>query len=150
MSETQTHPAAATRPLSATATAAAVPRRKSEAPPRPVNISLPVARAEWALLADTEPEALLKGLMLECRELVRGTANVLSTPDCEHLHDESFRFLQGAAETAVKLADSIARLRQGPVSEERCQRIVVERIDRGVARPPQHRGEGVPGLAKNE
>ncbi len=149
MSETQTHPAARMRPLSSAAEAA-VPRRKPEAPPRPVNISLPVARAEWAILAETEPEALLKGLLLECRELVRGTANVLSTPESAHLHDESFRFLQGAAETAVKLANSIARLRQGPVSEERCQRIVVERIDRGVARPQQHRGEGAPGPAKNE
>lgn len=112
----------------------------------PANLDLATVRAELALLADTEPEALLKGLMLECRELARGTANIICDPQFDVLRDDYFRTLKGAAEISAQLGDVIARLRQGPAVEERRQRIIVERVER----KPVAAGEGVPALAQNE
>ena len=113
-------------------------------------------RAERALLAETEPEDLIKGMMLECREVVRGTAAVISDPAWYAVHDDYFHRLRGAAEIGTKLADSIVRLRSGANAEERLQRIVVERIERAPARAREverralPQGEGVGLHAKNE
>jgi hypothetical protein len=119
--------------------------------PAPVNVNFDTVKAEWALLANVEPELLLKGMLLECRELVRGTANLLCDPELYDMHENQFRFMQGAAQTSVAIADSIARLRQPPAGEERRQRLVIERIDRGFARLPPGYGEGgATHLPKNE
>lgn len=126
------------------------PAAKVSAPAKP-NIDLDVFRAETALLAQTDPEILLKGLMLECRELVRGTANVISNPEFYRLHDDYFHTLKGAAEMSARLAEAIVKLRQGGGVEERCQRIIVERIERaGLSALPLPEGGGGRGILKNE
>lgn len=117
--------------------------------PPPVNVDLDVVRAEFQLLAETAPEVLIKGLMLECRELVRGTANVICDPKYLKLQDDYFHMLKGTVELSAQLAEAIARLRQGGAVEERCQRIIVERIERGPALAAPG-GEGGIGLLKNE
>lgn len=121
-----------------------VPAERSEpanAPP-PVNIDPDAVRAEFLFLAGTEPETLLKGLMLECRELVRGTANVICNPQYDSLHGDYFHMLKGTVELSARLGEAIARLRQDGAVEERCQRIIVERIERVPALPAPG-GEGV-------
>ena len=123
---------------------AAVPAMPAEAPQ--ADIDLDVFRAEMAFLAGTEPEAFLKGLMLECRELVRGSAAIISNPQFSHYHDDHFRVFQGAAQICSQLTDAIVKLRQGPEAEERRQRIIVERVERRTAQP----GEGAARLPENE
>lgn len=115
--------------------------------PPPANIDPDVVRAEFLFLAETEPETLLKGLMLECREIARGTANVICSPQYPELHDDYFATLKGAVELCAQLAEAVARLRPGGTIEERCQRIVVERIERSLPAP---RGEGGARLPENE
>lgn len=122
------------------------------------NIGVAAARAEWALLAEAEPEIFLKGMMFECRELVRGTADVLADPCHNDLHEEYFRFLRESGQLCARLAKSIVKLRQSEALDERRQRIVVEHIDRGFVRlhpreprvPPAPVGEGDVVPAKNE
>lgn len=125
----------------------AVPAKVPAKIPPPANIDPEIVRAEFLFLAGTEPETLLKGLMLECRELVRGSANVICNSQYPELHDNYFGMLKGAVALSAQLAEAVARLRQGGAVEERCQRIVVERIERSL---PPPRGEGGAGLLKNE
>ncbi len=110
-------------------------------PPQPRRAIDPdVVRAELMLLSETEPEMLLRGLLLECREMVRGTAAIVADPAYYGCHDDYFHRLRGAAEVGTKLADSIVRLRGGTQLDERRQRIVVERVERVSS--PTAPGEG--------
>lgn len=127
----------------------AVPAKIPAKVPPPANIDPDVVRSEFLFLAGTEPETLLKGLMLECRELVRGSANVICNPQYPELHDDYFGMLKGAVALSAQLAEAVAKLRQGGAVEERCQRIIVERIERVPALPAPG-GEGGTRLLKNE
>lgn len=146
MPDTTEEPSPDARPAEPQAAEQSACRPSPDTPP-PVNVNLDVVRAELQLLAQTDPESLLKGFLLECRELVRGTANVICNPDYASFHDDYFRTLKGAGELSVQLAEAIARLRPGGRVEERFQRIVVERVERSLSAPG---GEGGAGLPKNE
>ena len=88
--------------------------------------------------AAADTEALLNGLIEECRFLLREVAfnSARLTPDA----DDRIRFLSSAESlvlTSTKVADAVGRLRAGPTAEEYRQRITVEHVQ--SAGP---RGEG--------
>ncbi|MDE1987664.1 MAG: hypothetical protein KGL56_07430 [Alphaproteobacteria bacterium] len=91
--------------------------------------------------AAADTEALLNGLIAECRFLVREVAfhSARLTPN----PDDRMRFLSAAESlviTGAKVGDAVARLRGGgSVVEERRQRILVEHIQNISASPG---GEG--------
>jgi len=124
---------------------------KAPAPPAPPNIDLAMFAREVEFLAATEPAAILKGLMLECRELVRGVSNRMADPAYARIHSDMFEYMRGSVRLAVELADSLSKLNGRAPAEERLQRIVVERIDRTATAPllpPQ--GEGGGANPKND
>jgi len=88
--------------------------------------------------AAADTEALLNGLIEECRYLLREVAfnSARLTPDA----DDRIRFLSSAESlvlTSTKVADAVGRLRAGPTAEDYRQRITVEHVQ--SAGP---RGEG--------
>ncbi len=125
---------------------------RGEALPQPVeapftpNIDLAVFRAEVAALADIGAEALLKGLILEAREIARGCANIIANPDYAGHHADTMRLFEAAAGMGVRLAETVAKLQAPPPKKEHHQLIRVEKIE--IA--PPGRGEGVLAVAKNE
>ncbi len=97
--------------------------------PPPPNIDLTVFKAELAALADVEIEALLKGFILESREIVRGTASLVSDPRYAGAGPDLMRCFNVAADTAIRVAETIGKLRGvSMTTEERLNRYVVERI----------------------
>ncbi|MBI1330869.1 MAG: hypothetical protein GC166_13315 [Alphaproteobacteria bacterium] len=116
-------------------------------PPEPVvipNIDLTAFRTEVDVLADVEIEAVLKALLVEAREIARGSASILATPAYGTQHTQCLRNFESATDMGIRIAETIGRLR-GALSDEKRQVIRVERVD--LARPE---GEGAPAIPENE
>ncbi len=113
-------------------------------PPFTPNIDLAVFQAEVAALADVGVEALLKGLILEAREIARGSANIIANPQYGPYHADTMRLFESAAGMGVRLAETVAKLQAQPPKNEHHQLIRIEKI----VIPGGGEGEGPP--AKNE
>ncbi|GAA0550596.1 hypothetical protein FHS83_001263 [Rhizomicrobium palustre] len=98
----------------AAASGGAVPPESSDLSPKRTPRLLPLSKAPITPPGDTETE--LNGLIAECRFLMR---EVAFTSAClTYDPNDRIRYLtaaQGLASTAALLADSVGRLRAGPV-----------------------------------